>query len=234
MIRVLATLALALLVLPTPIRVAAAGEVVVIASDEPGLAVGAIVDGETSVEIAAGRRVTIVTGSGRTIPRTGPYKGPLAGESGPADRSLLDALASLVSTGKRGGAELGAIRAPRRSRDAWEIDIARAGDQCVREGTLPLLWRADSSRQESLVIGGAKDAALLTWPAKAATLPWPAEIDLADGTSYLVRLGAEGEERRLIIHVVPNVLGTDARQAAWMAERGCVRQARLVLSIAPE
>ncbi len=215
---------------------AAAGEVVVIASNLPGVTAGATVNGERVVELAAGQRIAVVTGTGRSITRTGPYSGPLAADSGPADRSLLNALASLVSVDKGGRTTLGAIRAaPKGSpRDPWAIDIARAGDQCVLDGAAPMLWRANAAFQETLVIAGSAGEATLDWPAKAAMVAWPAALALADRESYLVRYGSAAEPKRLVLHLVPPALPTDAHKAAWMAERGCTRQARAVLAAATE
>jgi hypothetical protein len=215
---------------------AAAGEVVVITSNVPGVAAGATVNGERVVELAAGQRVAVVTGTGRSITWTGPYSGALAADSGPADRSLLNALANLVSVDKGGRTTLGAIRgAPKGSpRDPWAIDIARAGDQCALDGAAPMLWRANAAIPETLVIASALGEATLDWPAKAATLAWPPALALADRAPYLVRYGSAAEPKRLVLHLVPPALPTDAHKAAWMTERGCTRQARAVLAVAAE
>lgn len=236
MIRPLRRLAIVLVAAALVAGAADAGEVVVIASNLPGVAAGAVIEGERTVELGAGQRIAVVTGTGRAISRSGPYTGPLAAEAGPADRSLVEALSRLVSTGKKGGAELGAIRAPGKAAppDPWMIDAARAGDQCVIEGRAPVLWRANALRPESLVINGATDAAVLVWPAAAETLAWPAALPLADRASYRLRLGASGEGRELVLHLVPPSLPTEAHRAAFMAERGCLGQARHVLAAAAE
>lgn len=72
--------------------------------------------------------------------------------------------------------------------------------------------------------------ALAALPAGAQTLPWPSKTTLGEGDKYLARMKGRRVSSKLVLHLVPEGLPTDAHRAAWMADKGCLRQARRLLA----
>ena len=94
-------------------KAVAAGDVVILDSTAPQVAVGDVIDDARPVVIPAGASVSMIMSDGETRLVEGPYEGPLAAALGEAG----GAAAALSSS--RGGDTrvLGAIRAPK-----WELD----------------------------------------------------------------------------------------------------------------
>ena len=116
--------------------------------------------------------------------------------------------------------------------DPWVINIGRSGDHCVLEGGPSTLWRAKSAKAVSLSLKSLTDRSRskVDWPAGASTLQWPAGVTLTEGAKYLVRLKRARTASKLVLHLVPGDLSSDAHRAAWMAGKGCVKQARRLLA----
>ncbi len=77
------------------------------------------------------------------------------------------------------------------------------------------------------------------WPAGSDRIGWPKGLALVDGTRYLVRVSTRkslagmigrATVTTLVVHLVPGGLPSDAHRAAWMADIGCVGQARALLA----
>lgn len=104
---------MALMALMAASKAAAAGDVVILESTAPQVAVGDVIDEAHPVVIPAGASVSMIMSDGETRLVEGPYEGPLAAAVGEAG----GAAAALSSS--RGGDTrvLGAVRAP-----SWEID----------------------------------------------------------------------------------------------------------------
>ncbi len=231
MIRFVMCLVLAALVWAVP---AAAADIVVVASNVPAYKAGQVIDSAAMLDLAAGQKLTGIAGNGKSVTRAGPYKGPVWDTTPPAaDKKFTDALASLAAGQGKGGQTLGAVRGAQKGEpaDPWVVDVGRGGDQCVAPGAAPQLWRASADKPAVLHLAGAKEEGRTQadWPAGAATLPWPAEVKLADRAVYMARLDGAPTARRLVLHLTPDGLLSDAHRAAWMAEMGCALQARILL-----
>ncbi|MFN0042307.1 MAG: hypothetical protein ACKVSF_03730 [Alphaproteobacteria bacterium] len=231
MIRFAIRLTLATLAWVTP---AVAADIVIVASNVPAHKAGQIIDSAAMLDLAAGQKLTFIAGNGKSVTRAGPYKGPVWDTAPPAaDKKFMDALASLAAGQAKGGQTLGAVRGAHKGEpvDPWVVDIGRGGDQCVASGAALQLWRASADKPAVLHLAGAKDEgrAQTDWPAGAAMLPWPAEVKLADGAVYMARLDGAPSARRLVLHLAPDGLLSDAHRAVWMAEMGCALQARILL-----
>lgn len=228
----------AALMIALPLAPVWAAELLVIGSENADIEEGAIVDAQATVRLAPGARLTLIAEDGTSITLEGPYEGPpLEGAArAPAGRTLLRALGALFAAGGgRQGSTKGATRGgPAGGADlgAWLIDTGSQGDACTPNGAPVRLWRAKSERASVLKLThkGARASADVDWPAGAATLAWPGEVPIEDGADYLVRLKGVLVARTLTLHVVPGNLPSEAHRAAWMAERGCLSQARALLA----
>ena len=234
--RYLALLAMAMFAAPTPAVWAA--EMLVIGAEGVDLAEGDIVDSATPIQLTAGARVTLISRDGTSVTLKGPFDGPpfADAQESPEERTLFRALGTLFAAGGRQqGATKGATRGGGGAAadvDAWLIDTGVQGDACARAGGPVTLWRAASDKASALKLThtGARASAELEWPPGAATLAWPAAVPLENGAEYLVRLKGVLIARKLTLHLVPGDLPSEAHRAAWMAEHGCLSQARALLA----
>ncbi len=230
----LALLPMTLLAAPAP---AWAAEMLVIGAEGSDLAEGDIVDSATPLHLAAEARLTLIAEDGTAVTLEGPYDGAALAEA-PAsaeERTLFRALGTLFAAGGgRQGATKGATRggAGGATGDAWLIDTATQGHGCARAGEPVELWRAKSDKASALKLThrGARTSAEVDWPTGAATLEWPAAVPLESGAEYSMRLKGVLVARTLTLHLVPSNLPSDAHRAAWMAQHGCLSQARALLA----
>ena len=209
-----------------------AGELVVIASTDPAVKSGSIVDGNRSLEIAADASVVLISSTGKRIELSGPYMGAPEASASKSGSRLVQSLSQLINTHGHTPEKLAAFRsadrkAPAARPDIWGVDIAHAGTYCLRPDQAVMLWW-DEARASALVslsgpAGEAREVRI-RWPGGQRSLAWPQALVLADGATYLVRFRATDPGIALITLQMPP-LGTDAERAAWMAEHGCIRQA---------
>jgi hypothetical protein len=188
-----------------------------------------------ALDVPAGANVTLVSQSGKTIVLKGPFSGvPGGGGGGGGDKSLVTALSKLLSASGSKSAALGTMRsgAAREPDDPWAVDVGRSGTHCVPVGGPVTLWRGGAAKASSLRIknmsAGAK--AEVAWPAGAKTLAWPAQATLADGNTYLLRLKGRKSATKITLHLVPAELPSAPHKAVWMADKGCVKQAKHLLA----
>ena len=66
-----------------------AGDLVVIASTDPSLEVGVVIDGSRPISVAANISVVLVSSDGRTIKLSGPYNGAPDTSSTSSDNRLV-------------------------------------------------------------------------------------------------------------------------------------------------
>ncbi len=116
----------------------------------------------------------------------------------------------------------------------WMIDVSTSATYCVRpediEDELVELWRPENNRQESqLLLTHQLQSVTVTWEAEEATRLWPSKLPIVEGT-YSVKLG-EGEANTLTLRLLPAELSTDAMKMIWMAENGCLPQARRLFDV---
>jgi hypothetical protein len=213
-----------------------AGELVVIASTDPAVQSGSIVDGNRSLRVVAEASVVLISSTGKRIELAGPYSGVPEASAPKSGSRLVQSLSQLINKHAHTPERLAAFRsadkrAPAARPDIWGVDIARAGTYCLRADQAVMLWW-DAARASALVSlsGGPGEAreVRIRWPNGQRHLAWPQALELADGAHYLVRFRASDAGLALITLQMPP-LATDVERAAWMAEHGCTRQALAVV-----
>ncbi len=213
-----------------------AGSMVVIASSDPSIEVGVVIDGRRPISVAANASVILVSSDGRTIKLSGPYNGAPGTSASRSDNQLVDSLSRLITKEASSPTTLAVFRgvskqAPADRPDIWGIDIARAGKYCLRRDRPAMLWWA-AARSGAVVTfsstGDSSRNARISWPRGKRHLVWPEELTLSDGATYVARFWSEDNGEQLVTLLMPD-LGTDAHRAAWMAEHGCTRQALKIL-----
>jgi len=192
-----------------------------------------MIEDGANISLAAGTDLSLVSESGQVIILKGPHSGAVAAVTGDGDKNLTAALAKLVAPQGAGTSKLGVMRGSAKPEppDVWHIDAGRSGTHCFRTGTFPALWRANTKKKGSVSLKelpkGGK--AKVERPKGAADLKWPPEVSVRDGVSVMVRLKGQRTAARVKLKQMPE-LSIDAHRIVWMAENGCVGQARKLLA----
>lgn len=224
------------LFLMTMVFSAQAAQLIVVASSAPTLKPGQVVNSGAPIDIPDGASVTLVSRSGKTVTLKGPHAGPAGiGGGNSEDARLIASLSGLFAGSGKETSSLGTMRAAVKRappNDPWVINIEVHGDHCVPAKGPVKLWRANSKKARILILKnlGDKTKAKADWPTGASTLIWPSQVTLKEGAYYLARLKNSRTARRLILHLVPENIPTDAHRVAWMADNGCQKQAKLLLA----
>ncbi len=221
-----------------------AGQLIVIGSTAPELVPGQVVDGSKVLGIAAGARVTLIAEDGQVTTLKGPFSGrPGAGPGVPGGSGLIGSLSRLVDGRSAASSALGVMRGSRVAdpADAWTVNLVRLVNVCVRAGGTLVLSKKKSRSAKTLTVKALPDGAekSIEWPAGSDRIGWPEGLAITDGGRYLVRVssrkslaGMRGRstETTLVAHLVPGGLPSDAHRAAWMADIGCIGQARALIA----
>ncbi len=210
---------------------AEAVELVVIRSTAPGLKPGQVVDGNKKLKLPAGVKLTLISQDGKPLTLEGPFSGiPQTGKS--EGRKLTQALARLITSKSKDISSLGGVRAATSpgamAPNPWAIRISRSGDHCLLQTRPTVFWRKNTRKKESLsvklVSNGQKSK--VNWPKGEAMSPWPAGLNLVDGSAYLLRSKGTTIPKKLVVHLVPKNLSSVGHRAVWMAQNGCSEQAQ--------
>ncbi len=221
-----------------------AGQLVVIDTTAPELVRGQILDGSKPLGLAAGTRVTLIAEDGQVTTLQGPFSGrPGAGPGVPGGSSLIGSLSRLVGGPSAASGALAVMRGSRGAgpADAWAVNLVRSVNVCARAGGTLILRNKKSRSAKILTVKALPDGAekSVEWPAGSDRIGWPEGLALTDGGRYLARIasrkslaGISGRtaETTLVVHLVPGGLMTDAHRGAWMADVGCMGQARALLA----
>jgi len=111
----------------------------------------------------------------------------------------------------------------------WMVDVSTSATYCVRQEID--LWRPglkEKLEETSLILTHQTtplQSVTMTWPAKRSILLWPSKMPIEEGGIYTAKLG-EGKANSLILHQLPSNIATNAQKMKWMAEKGCLSQAR--------
>lgn len=204
----------------------AADEVVVIASDVAALKPGAVLDGSAEIEIPAGSSATLVSSRGRTISLRGPYRGAPDASAPAADTSVVESLSRLLGESSGYGV-LAVFRQGAAQQDLFAVNVERSGTYCVRERKVEL-HRRNAAGKALLSLGQAAGGKTVrqAWPKGDVGIPWPADLPLTDGGTYLADLDDGSPAKKITVRILPGDLTTDAHRAAWMADNNCQSQAR--------
>lgn len=127
-----------------------------------------------------------------------------------------------------------------RTLDVWTLDISgETGQFCYVAQDKVSLWLPEEERLKlkKLVITTRKpkrQRANLDWPADAETLPWPVEnIQIQPGVRHSMKLkptqGASTRKTITLYQIPAEHRKTTAEQAQWMAQNGCVQQAKMLV-----
>jgi hypothetical protein len=210
---------------------AGAAQLVVVEARGVDLKPGTVVDPAKPLVLKQGQHVTLISDSGATLNLDGPYNEPpaVAGGQGVTLAATLKGLATeqnarLSEVGTtRGATPLAPLPA------AWVIDATHNGSVCVQQGTAPVFWRPLATSSADLVIMPADRSwrAEAKWPTGVSQISPPEMVAVHGEAAYFVSLS--GTESAIRVNTVPSGLANDDMRAAWMARKGCDRQAEALL-----
>jgi hypothetical protein len=223
-------------------RAARAAEIAVIESTSSRYMAGQLLDAATTLTLAVGESLTVATENARLIKIDGPHNGPATGAA-PDPSAVRRALAQLVVAERPAVGGVGGVRGdsdeergPDTRPDAWLLHAERSGDQCVVRGASIGVWRETAAQPLVAEVGAslAEGGAQIRWGAGQQRSTWPAQIALTDATVYLLRTTDSLRSVPIRLHLIePALSGGGLPAAAWLAAKGCVDQARLLLRESP-
>jgi hypothetical protein len=192
---------------------------------------GQAIDAAQPVKLEAGQRVTLIAANGAIIRLSGPFEG-VPDPTGQRNITVADALAKLASQSVQSTATLGTVRAPEggAAPEPWLVDVSASGHRCVQPGVGVVLWHPPPAAEQVMQLSPSDHAwqGEAKWPGGADRLALPASFQAQDDTAYIVTLG--NGRSTVTFHVMPATVEGDAMRAAWMIEKGCAAQARLLIS----
>lgn len=226
-----------------PLGAATAAELAVVESTSPRYAAGQILDAALSVTLVAGESLTVVTEDARLIKIEGPHDGPASGPP-PDPSALRRALAQLIVEEQPAVGGVGGVRGEAQEEkaadtrpDPWLVHAQRSGDQCVLRGSSVGVWREGPSGDAAVVEVGvslADSSARIRWDAGQQRSTLPADLALIDDTIYLLRPTGSLRSVPIRLHLLdPSLSGGGQATAAWLAAKGCIDQARVLLRGTP-
>jgi hypothetical protein len=205
-----------------------------VVADARGVALqpGQSIDAAQPLKLAQGQRVTLIAANGATIKLSGPFEG-VPDPNNQRGTSVADSLVRLASQTTQSTSTLGAVRntgvdaAPA---DPWVLDVSASGQRCLKDGVGVVFWRPAQPAERAMQIAPTDRAwqAEAPWPANTDRLAMPPNFPAQDGQGYLVTVG--GQTSTVTLHLMPASVATDVMRAAWMIEKGCVGQARVLVS----
>jgi hypothetical protein len=224
------------------IGVTEAAEQVVLDSNSAKYQAGKTLDSATVISLAGMEFVTLAMEDGTLRRIDGPFMGVAADANGspPRESNVRRAIAALFGAGPAERGNLGGVRgapddraaAPDTRPNAWLIQAEQTGDQCVVRDAPVRLWREQASAQAKAEVTDvvSRRAATAEWPAEQPSADWPLESPPVDGRIYLVRPSNSLRSVAIRVHALaPDLLDKGLGTVAWLAARGCVAQARLLL-----
>lgn len=217
----------------------AADHLVVLESNTVRYTAREFIHGDLGVSLSENETLLVVAEDGSIFHLQGPFEGVPKG----IVMSKPDAKAALIrlfGTDTTQNSDVGAVRGgggthasvPQDTRpNPWYFHSGQPGPQCFAAGSKPAFWREITDEPVELHVQrlSTGKAVALNWPAGSHSIDWPAALDVADGETYLVRPGDQKEFAQIITLQLSTVpLSTDEAAVAWLAAKGCYRQAKIL------
>ena len=222
-------------------------ELVVLESTATNYEPGQTIADDDTIEVAEGTEIVLLSEDGIVIAIRGPFSGPLVPLESEDDYDILRTLGVLVGQsevdnrsigGVRGTGEDDSIDPARAVADSrgspWSIHTGMGGVQCLPESNDgAVFWREPADREERLHIRhlASGDAGTIGWEAGRTRVALPDDVSFDFDSVYVLRKDSERRSVALVVRSIPDAVADNGYSTvAWLAARGCTRQARLALS----
>ncbi|MEJ0070129.1 MAG: hypothetical protein WDO24_17005 [Pseudomonadota bacterium] len=192
------------------------------------LQAGQTIDAGQAIKLLAGQRLTLIAANGAIIKLTGPFDG-VPDPDGQRTGSVADALLKLTSQTTQSSSTLGAVRAPETAPpEPWLVAIASSGHRCVEDGRPVVLWRPAAAAEQQLAISRSITPGKPARPGRpgADRLTLPPNFPAQDDQGYVMAIGSMTST--VTLHLMPAAFDRDVMRVAWLMDKGCTAQARLL------
>lgn len=204
---------------------ATAAKVVVVRSVGPSAKAyppGKALPESASIKLGSGDSITLL---GSSASRT--LRGPGTFAAGMAGRSSL-----AMAAGRR--SRFGAMRSGEitGAPSLWDLDVSQSGKICVAEPAKLKLWRPNADSVATLSIRSGPNTHSIEFAKGHATVPWPAQLPVANGREYQLELTGSGDVGK-VSFVTVNAPPADLVAAAeLLIAKGCQNQLDLLIESA--
>ncbi|MFT5444976.1 MAG: hypothetical protein ACI9DC_000136 [Gammaproteobacteria bacterium] len=206
---------------------ALASDLVIASSDDPLHVVGTIIDADEPFRVDAGRSVTLIAQDARKLRIRGPsHAAPDIG-SDSDDGSILAALSRLLSR-SADRSTMAVFRGSPRDRVHYVIALHHGEEPRCLSGTPQIRFaKPAGSNDDTLSISRTSGPSLsVAWPAAQSELDWPLAMAFVENAQYTVSLASQPKRSALQLFTHPQGLSSEAHAVAWMADKGCERDAQ--------
>jgi hypothetical protein len=211
---------------------AAAADILVVRSTGPSAKMyppGKSLPETSQLALKPGDMLVVLDGRGtRTI------RGPGNFVAGAAQTAAPPVQTASATPARR--ARIGAVRgtgttaALPRPATLWQVDVTKSSNICVADRTNLTLWRADATKPVTLTImrDGAA-AQKVSWPAGQATVAWPADLPIAEGTQYSLSWEGAAAPTRVKFKTLSNKPSGLEEMASSLILNQCEAQLELLI-----
>lgn len=133
-------------------------------------------------------------------------------------------------------ARIGAVRgtgtnsSEARPATLWHVDVTKSSNICLVGKENATLWRPYATKPVTLTIQPKGSAAhKVQWPAGEATLGWPSQLGISDGTDYSLSWDGAARPTRIKFKLLPANPGGLEDTAALLIRNGCNAQLDLLI-----
>ena len=207
----------------------AADQLVVIKTAGSSYQPGEGLSSATAITLPDGASITVMSQSGATVTKSGPFEGVISTATSGADTGIVPSLQGLFSGPKKSTASLGVVRSAGATTDdvpsAELVSVDLSGTRCIASDGRVSFYRAqaDQTVRFGLAEKNGVWAGSTTWNAGGQVKTLPSSVRLNDGATYVATL--EGKVSEVTVHRMPGNLASDVEQLKWMADTGCKSQA---------
>ena len=194
---------------------------------------------QTRIDIPDEGKVKIVCEDATSKVIRGPYHGPvdIPVSEPPKELQAMDVVFKVLSLLTRSdetsttGASRSAL-APE-AVGPWTISLQKARQKfCFTPDRIPTLWRSDATWPTTLLIENLRNGEHLnaSMAQDDATLDWPKSLPIGDNGIF--RISENTGSANTVVHfaILQGSLSGEIELALAMAERGCTRQSRLLIT----
>ena len=218
---------------------AAAMDCIVVNSTVEHLSINTRLSPQTEIDIPDEEQVKIVCEDATSKVIRGPYHGPvdIPVSEPPKKLQAMDVVFKVLSLLTRSDetSTTGASRSALvpEAVGPWTISLQKARQKfCFTPDRIPTLWRSDSTWPTTLLIENLRngDRVSASMAQDDATLAWPKSLSIGDRAVFRISENAGLTNIAVRFALLQGTFSSEIEIALAMAERGCTRQSRLLIT----
>jgi len=224
--------------------------VIVNSSDIKQFPLGKLLNSSTPLNLSANTEVMVAFNSGGTHKVIGPYQGIVEDprpkgeqlvfdfyskqDTPPESVEVIEGLRRILSDEWQEK-----VRGANKPENLWLVDAisTRTRFYCIAPSSNVTLWRPESQKHSASLLlikhKGTGKTVKIVWPAHQTELKWPGNLPIVYGDTYTVEVKPRRGSpsfKKLVLYQLPDSLPTESHKVVWMAGRGCIPQANMLLA----